>query len=109
MDASSAPQEPTLPPPTLDVAIEEDAGEDEAALVVPVPPLQETLSDCGDHELTLQKQRVRRKRAVDGASKQRQSERLAAKEQPQFEDAVATAAWVKPVKLDLTSVSTSLA
>lgn len=74
-----------------------------------LPPPQAVDSESGVHELTLRKQRARRKRVVDGASKRRQSTRLAAKEQPQYEHPVAKAARVQAAKFDLTGISSSLA
>lgn len=73
------------------------------------PPLQEALSDSGEHELTLRKQRVCQRRAAVAASKRRHSKRLAAKEPPQYVDAETKATRLKAAKLDLTGISNELA
>lgn len=109
MESLSAQLEPELPPLTQDVVVEEDEVEGVAVVEDPAPLLQDILSECGDHELTRRKRRVRRKRAVDGASKRRHNKRLAAKERPQYEDTVAKAARVKATKFDMTGISSSLA
>lgn len=57
------------------------------------------------HEVSIRRRRMRRKRAVDIASKVRRGRRLAAKEDPYYIDVTTKATWVKAAQLDLTRAS----
>ncbi|CAN6283000.1 unnamed protein product [Urochloa humidicola] len=102
------PTRPGTPPlPTPPGALFSD--NDEITCVLPqarsvLPSLGDLLEE-EEHEVSLRKRRVRRKRAVDSASKVRRSRRLAAKEIPFYEDATAKATRVKVAQLDLAKAS----
>lgn len=68
------------------------------------PSLDEIL-DADVHEATIKKRRVRRKRATDGATKERRSLRLAEKEEPYYVDAASKATRAKAARMDLSKAS----
>lgn len=69
-----------------------------------LPSLSELIGK-EEHEVSVRRRRVRRKRAVDSASKKRRSSRLAEKEDPHYIDATSKAARIKAAKLDLSKAS----
>jgi len=72
----------------------------------PAPSLRDLIVE--EHEVTARRRRVRRKRAVDSASRIHRSRRLAAKEHPFYEDATSKATRVQAAKLDLSRASARL-
>ena len=58
-----------------------------------------------EHEVSLRRRRIRRKRASDSSSKLPRSRRLAAKEDPYYADAITKATRVKSAQLDLSRSS----
>ena len=72
-----------------------------------IPSLEELIAEK-EHEVSIRRRRARRKRAADNASKLRRSIRLAAKENPFYEDATSKASRVQAAKLDLSKASSAL-
>ena len=72
-----------------------------------IPSLEELIAEK-EHEVSIRRRRARRKRAADNASKLRRSIRLAAKENPFYEDTTSKASRVQAAKLDLTKASSTM-
>jgi len=105
---ATSPPPPRLPsPPSNDTE-----GDGAGGVKLPGPTLQPapSLRDLivEEHEVTARRRRVRRKRAVDSASRIHRSRRLAAKEHPFYEDATSKATRVQAAKLDLSRASARL-
>lgn len=112
------PVRPSTPPPASPFAasvaraaeVSEEETERSAARSQPrsiIPSLDELLLE-EEHEVSLRRRRTRRKRAADSASKLKRSLRLAAKENPFYEDATSKAVRIQTAKLDLSRAFTRM-
>lgn len=98
---------PSPPPGTRLVLSDHDSDDNPVECHQPqsaIPSLSELMEE-EDHELSIRRRRVRRKRAADSASKLRRSSRLAAKEDPYYTDATSKATRIKASKLDISKAS----
>ncbi|CAN6173630.1 unnamed protein product [Urochloa humidicola] len=101
---------PPAPAPSLVVSDSNDddnGGDVSSARRQPrssLPSLGEIITE-EEHEVSLRRRRVRRKRVADSAKKIRRSSRLAAKEEPFYENATDRASRIKAAKLDLAKAS----
>ncbi|CAN6334113.1 unnamed protein product [Urochloa humidicola] len=96
----------TPPPPAAPPVLFSDSDEISACLLPRsvLPSLSDLIAE-EEHEVSIRKKRVCRKRAADSASKQHRSRRLAAKEIPFYEDATTKATRVKAAQLDMSKAS----
>jgi outer membrane murein-binding lipoprotein Lpp len=69
-----------------------------------MPTLSDLLAE-EEHEVTIRRRQVRRRRATESASKVRRSRWPAAKEDPLYTDVTAKATHVKAAQLDLSKAS----
>ena len=97
-------ERPRTPTPSRAVSDIEEATPTRRQLNTGIPSLCELLEE-EEHEVSVRRRRVRRKRAADNASKIRRSRRLAAKEVPFYVDATTKATCAKAAQLDLSKAS----